>query len=85
MSSRQRADAAMNAVAKGKAAHAAGQPITANPYKKPDYSDRGLGAVGYSGGWSLYPFWNMGYNEARNAADAANAEPKTETVTIVSA
>jgi hypothetical protein len=65
MSSRQRAEAAARAIERGKKAFLDGQPMTSNPYKKPDYSDRGLGSVGYSGGWSLYPFWNLGYTEAR--------------------
>jgi hypothetical protein len=62
MSSRRRGDRALKAVEEGKAAFLAGKPITTNPFKVPTYGSHPTGA------WSLYGFWNIGYNEAKNNA-----------------
>lgn len=61
MSARQRAAAAARAREKGRAARAAGLPLSANPYKP-------LGGHRHPGGsrhgeWSLHPAWAAGWNE----------------------
>ncbi len=71
MGERQRVEGMHRALRKGAKAFTDGAAVTANPYKDPSIA---LNSTGMS--WSLYPFWRMGWNNAKNEHDkAAKAIP----------
>ena len=68
MGHRERVAARDRAIQKGEEAYHAGLSIDANPYKVPTNRPRHLHGHP-DGGWSLWPMWNVGWNNARHKAE----------------
>lgn len=71
MGHRERNEAQDRAIKKGEEAYAQGLPLEANPYKRPTYALEG-GKRHLIGGWSLWPFWKVGWEQGREKSRLTN-------------